>query len=158
MPSLPGLTQQADPPPLGMACSVSKEQGDPLKHLGKLCDGQLIFFRWLPSSVASPLQHRLTLQQQHFLSAKCCLHHFLSSQGSQGKCIESTDITNTEPSKHRLSSPTSLIWTGKMHIYLIPLHLEHSNSYCTRCFQPNPRGFQEMWCPLLGSPHPADCG
>lgn len=146
MPSLPGLTQQAAPPPLGMACSVAREQGDLPKHEGKLCDGQ-----WLLSSAA------LSFQQQHFLPAECWFPHFLPSQGSHG-FIESIDISNTEPSKHRLSSPTGLIWAGtKMHIYLILLHLEHSNSYCTRHFQPNPSGFKEMWCPLLSSPCPAVC-
>lgn len=64
VPPLPGLTQQAATPPLAMACSVPKEQGDPLKRVGKLCNVQLIFFKWLPSDAASPLQHGLTLQQQ----------------------------------------------------------------------------------------------
>lgn len=63
VPPLPGLTQQAATPPPAMACSVPKEQGDPLKCVGKLCNVQLIFFKWLPSDAASPLQHGLTLQQ-----------------------------------------------------------------------------------------------
>lgn len=111
------------------------------------------FFKWLPSSAASALQHRLTLQQQCSLPAGSCLHHFLPSQGSHG-LIESIDITNPEPPKHRFLSPASLVCTDtKMQFYLVLLHLEHSNSCCKRCFQPNPSGFQEMGCSPLGSPH-----